>query len=86
MTSRIAMNMETSDPQLRNARGDIPLSNLAFDTEAESEMQVASNQEIESRALAPTDCGRQAYLVLAGCTVIQAPVWGKQTLFALGFT
>ncbi|KAN0093789.1 MFS general substrate transporter [Hyaloscypha variabilis] len=28
------------------------------------------------QSLPPADHGRQAYLVLAGCTLIQAPVWG----------
>jgi hypothetical protein len=35
------------------------------------------NSEIDSRSLPPTDHGKQAYLVLAGCTLIQAPVWGQ---------
>jgi hypothetical protein len=38
------------------------------------------NSEIEMRSLPPTDHGRQAYLVLAGCTLIQAPVWGEHLL------
>jgi hypothetical protein len=33
--------------------------------------------EIDIHSLPPTDHGRQAYLVLAGCTLIQAPVWGQ---------
>jgi hypothetical protein len=33
--------------------------------------------EIAVPSLPPTDHGKQAYLVLAGCTLIQAPVWGK---------
>ena len=32
--------------------------------------------EIEQPPLPPTDTGREAWLVLAGCTVIQLPVWG----------
>jgi hypothetical protein len=36
-----------------------------------------SGIEIEMPTLPPTDYGTQAYLVLAGCTLIQAPVWGK---------
>jgi hypothetical protein len=35
------------------------------------------NPEVDSRSLPPTDHGKQAYLVLAGCTLIQAPVWGQ---------
>lgn len=36
--------------------------------------------EIEMRSLPPTDHGKQAYLVLAGCTLIQAPVWVRSAL------
>ena len=32
--------------------------------------------EIEQATLNPTDHGRDAYLVLLGCTLIQAPIWG----------
>jgi hypothetical protein len=39
------------------------------------------NSEIEVRSLPPTDHGRQAYVVLAGCTLIQAPVWGEHLLY-----
>ena len=39
------------------------------------------NSEIEMRSLPPTDHGRQAYVVLAGCTLIQAPVWGEHILY-----
>lgn len=35
------------------------------------------SMEIEVPSLPPTDHGKQAYLVLAGCTLIQAPVWGE---------
>ncbi|TAQ88874.1 hypothetical protein B7494_g2809 [Chlorociboria aeruginascens] len=37
--------------------------------------------ETEIPSLPPTDHGRQAYLVLAACTLIQAPIWG----FSLSF-
>jgi hypothetical protein len=33
--------------------------------------------EIEHFSLPPTDHGKEAYLVLLGCTLIQAPIWGK---------
>lgn len=33
--------------------------------------------EIESALLPPTDHGKHAYLYLVGCTLIQAPVWGR---------
>lgn len=35
---------------------------------------------VESVSLPPTDHGKQAYLVLLGCTMIQAPIWGKLLL------
>jgi hypothetical protein len=38
------------------------------------------NTEVEVRSLPPIDHGKQAYLVLAGCTLIQAPVWGNAVL------
>lgn len=34
-------------------------------------------QEIEQVVLPPTDRGKEAWLVLAGCSLIQIPVWGK---------
>jgi hypothetical protein len=51
-------------------------SNSAMD-EAEVD---SIHEETEMRSLPPTDHGRDAYLVLAGCTIIQAPVWGTQLL------
>ncbi|KAH8680059.1 major facilitator superfamily domain-containing protein [Tricladium varicosporioides] len=39
--------------------------------------------EIEMRTLPPTDCGKEAYLVLLGCTIIQAPVWGYSLAFGV---
>lgn len=36
-----------------------------------------SDIEVEMPPLPPTDHGKQAYLVLAGCTLIQAPIWGQ---------
>jgi hypothetical protein len=39
----------------------------------------SSDNEVGVHQLPPTDHGKQAYLVLAGCTFIQAPVWGEQT-------
>jgi hypothetical protein len=51
---------------------------------ADAEMEPGgSNAEIDMRSLPPTDHGKQAYLVLAGCTLIQAPVWGERTISQL---
>jgi hypothetical protein len=38
---------------------------------------VVLNSTVDVLSLPPTDHGKHAYLVLAGCTVIQAPVWGQ---------
>ena len=50
----------------------------------EADLQSLSPQEavaeIEMRSLPPSDHGKHAYLVLAGCTLIQAPVWGTNLL------
>jgi hypothetical protein len=35
------------------------------------------NSVVDVLPLPPTDHGKHAYLVLAGCTFIQAPVWGQ---------
>ncbi|RFU28808.1 hypothetical protein B7463_g7507, partial [Scytalidium lignicola] len=42
-----------------------------------------TTDEVEVRSLPPADRGRQAYLVLAGCTLIQAPVWGYSLAFGV---
>lgn len=47
-------------------------------SEAVSGSMVELELQTEETALPPTDHGKQAYLVLAGCTLIQAPVWGEQ--------
>ena len=39
----------------------------------------SSSGEVEQASLPPTDRGQAAWLVLAGCSIIQAPVWGTQT-------
>lgn len=41
-------------------------------------------EAIEHSPLPPTDRGKAAWLVLAGCSVIQAPVWGMQPSRASG--
>lgn len=56
-------------------------ASLARPGEAEAApREITSPAEIELRSLPPTDHGKQAYLVLAGCTLIQAPVWGEQLI------
>lgn len=45
----------------------------------------AQNHEIEFDSLPPTDRGKAAYLVLLGCTVLQAPIWGRSSLNLLSY-
>lgn len=45
-----------------------------------------SNIEIEQPPLPPTDTGKAAWLVLAGCSLIQAPVWGNSSNFQCLYT
>ncbi|TVY35591.1 Leporins efflux protein, partial [Lachnellula occidentalis] len=52
----------------------------------EAEISPTHNETVlgtEMRSLPPTDHGRDAYLVLAGCTIIQAPVWGYSLSFGV---
>jgi hypothetical protein len=58
-------------------------SRQSVGSSAVDEYEITSNHEestleTEMRSLPPTDHGRDAYLVLVGCTIIQAPVWGQQ--------
>ena len=69
--------------ELRTASGQ----ELAIESDVDRNIlsqEIASETEI--RSLPPTDHGRDAYLVLAGCTVIQAPVWGEHLLLTSPFT
>jgi len=43
--------------------------------------QQETAEGIEQVSLPPTDRGKEAWLVLAGCSLIQIPVWGTQPLF-----
>jgi len=42
-----------------------------------SAVSISPPPEVEHDSLPPADHGKQAYLVLLGCTLIQAPIWGK---------
>lgn len=48
----------------------------AVATESTATWHDSTNMEIEQPPLPPTDTGKAAWLVLAGCSLIQAPVWG----------
>ncbi|KAF2493242.1 MFS monocarboxylate transporter, partial [Lophium mytilinum] len=43
----------------------------------------SQTMEIEQPSLPPTDTGMAAWLVLAGCSLIQAPVWGFPLAFGV---
>jgi hypothetical protein len=57
---------------------DVSTSSRMQDTTVSSGSLEA--MEVEIQQLPPADHGKQAYLVLAGCSLIQAPVWGKAVL------
>ncbi|KAK8122077.1 hypothetical protein PG984_010747 [Apiospora sp. TS-2023a] len=42
-----------------------------------------SEEEIEAAQLPPTDRGRPAFLVLVGCVLVQAPVWGYSQAYGI---
>lgn len=42
--------------------------------------QQESENEIEQAQLPPADTGKEAWLVLLGCSLIQIPVWGAWAL------
>jgi hypothetical protein len=53
-------------------------SRLSHPSIEHHEHQSVESFEIEQTPLPPADGGKEAWLVLAGCTVIQLPVWGTQ--------
>jgi hypothetical protein len=59
---------------------DIELDGLRRISQANADSNEMHQQqtvtEIEQVSLPPTDRGREAWLVLAGCSLIQIPVWG----------
>lgn len=61
-------------------RQDIELDRLRRIGQADADSSEMHEQdtvaEIEQVSLPPTDRGREAWLVLAGCSLIQIPVWG----------
>lgn len=70
MASTLSNELQViSNPHARSSRAS---------RDAEAVPVGAPSTEIEMQALPPADHGREAYLVLAGCSLIQAPVWGEQ--------
>jgi hypothetical protein len=65
-TARVPQAVELDRLHLSNGR------DTANHTPEEQEMV----GEIEQVSLPPTDRGKEAWLVLAGCSLIQIPVWG----------
>ena len=59
--------------QLSNTR---PASTTTTTSRETSSSQGSATVEIEQPSLPPTDTGKDAWLVLAGCSLIQIPVWG----------
>jgi hypothetical protein len=59
---------------------DIELERMSSTTGASAPSHATEQQgiaeEIEQVSLPPTDRGKAAWLVLAGCSLIQIPVWG----------
>lgn len=42
-----------------------------------SQMRAPSLGRVAYSALPPTDCGKDAWLTLAACAILEALVWGK---------
>jgi hypothetical protein len=68
MASRSGVELQSIRSHNSTAQNEIDI--VVADSEPTAEIEIPS--------LPPTDHGRDAYLVLLGCTVIQAPVWGTQ--------
>lgn len=49
------------------------------DAASHATQQQITTDEIEQVTLPPTDRGKEAWLVLAGCSLIQIPVWGTSS-------
>ncbi|OSS54394.1 hypothetical protein B5807_01084 [Epicoccum nigrum] len=66
---------------------DIELDGLRRISQANADSNEMHQQqtvtEIEQVSLPPTDRGREAWLVLAGCSLIQIPVWGYSIAFGV---
>lgn len=43
-----------------------------------------STQEIEVPGLPPADHGRDAWMALVACVIVQLPIWGNQAASARG--
>lgn len=74
----------TSSPEMAHVQQDIEIDRLCSSSCANTPSYAAEQQEtveeIEQISLPPTDRGKEAWLVLAGCSLIQIPVWGTYSL------
>lgn len=52
-------------------------SEAARTVETRGSIRSFESHEVDLPSLPPADHGKQAYMVLAGCTLIQGPVWGE---------
>ena len=70
----VHMASNTEAIELRHAPSP---SGEEIQRESLSQSNNSLRSEIEQASLPPADHGKAAWLVLAGCSIIQLPVWGK---------
>ncbi len=73
------MEMDTRPPSPAEAAVDPRTSHQESDVE-----ETHSPAEIEQRSLPPTDSGKDAYIVLASCSLLQFPIWGMHRTMQIG--
>lgn len=68
-----------ADVELTASANAMPVS-IALGDSLHTDGSIATHisEGNEQTPLPPTDRGKAAWLVLAGCSLIQAPVWGTQ--------
>jgi hypothetical protein len=72
--------MESSTVTTQETDHMPPLSSHpASDAGENLQFRMQMQMDMEIQQLPPTDHGKQAYLVLAACTLIQVPVWGQSS-------
>lgn len=81
LLSHIEVRMASSTYEMRRPSRSQSSRTSRNDDFSNPSLEENTPAEIEMRPLPPTDRGKDAYLVLLGCTIIQAPVWGEQWLF-----
>lgn len=80
--SKLARRHDPAAPALSNmthVQQDVELDWTSYpDREVTVPYEQETVEEIEQVSLPPMDRGKEAWLVLAGCSLIQIPVWGTQ--------